>query len=143
MEPSILIGNRVPSTKIYLMDSPDRSLSRHRSTLWVSSLLALLTSLLEILRPMSLSDIIESVRDGFQLAEEDLKLRGPGEFFGTRQSGLPDLRMAKISDVALLERTRAEALRLFEEDRQLDKPEHALLVKEMSRVWAAEAGEWS
>ncbi len=88
-------------------------------------------------------DIIEGVQDGFRLAEEDLKLRGPGEFFGTRQSGLPDLRMAKISDVALLERTRAEALRLFEEDRQLDKPEHALLVKEMSRVWAAEAGEWS
>ncbi len=88
-------------------------------------------------------DIIEKVQDGFKLAEEDLKLRGPGEFFGTRQSGLPDLRMAKISDVALLERTRAEALRLFEEDRELEKPEHALLVREMTRVWAAEAGEWS
>ncbi len=88
-------------------------------------------------------DIIESVQDGFRLAEEDLKLRGPGEFFGTRQSGLPDLRMAKISDVALLERTRTEALRLFEEDRELEKAEHAPLVREMTRVWAAEAGEWS
>ena len=88
-------------------------------------------------------DIIESVRDGFQLAEEDLKLRGPGEFFGTRQSGLPDLRMAKISDVALLERTRDEALRLFQQDPEMEKPEHAPLVGEMTRVWATEAGEWS
>jgi len=88
-------------------------------------------------------DIIESSQDGFRLAEEDLKLRGPGEFFGTRQSGLPDLRMARISDVALLERTRAEALHLFGEDRELEKPEHTPLVREMTRVWAAEAGEWS
>src|SRR4030066_396822 len=51
-------------------------------------------------------DIIENVQDGFKLAEEDLRLRGPGEFFGTRQSGLPDLRMAKISDIALLELAR-------------------------------------
>lgn len=88
-------------------------------------------------------DIIENVQDGFKLAEEDLKLRGPGEFFGTRQSGLPDLRMARISDVALLERTRAEALRLFEQDPEMKKPEHAPLVREMTRVWSAQAGEWS
>jgi ATP-dependent DNA helicase RecG len=88
-------------------------------------------------------DIIENTQDGFKLAEEDLKLRGPGEFFGTRQSGLPDLRMAKLSDVPLLEMARAEALRLFEEDKALEKPEHAPLVKEMTRVWTTEAGEWS
>ena len=88
-------------------------------------------------------DIIESTQDGFKLAEEDLKLRGPGEFFGTRQSGLPDLRMAKLSDVPLLEMARTEALRLFEEDKALENPEHTLLVKEMTRVWTTEAGEWS
>ena len=88
-------------------------------------------------------DIIENNQDGFKLSEEDLKLRGPGEFFGTRQSGLPDLRMAKLSDVPLLELARTEALRLFEEDKALDKPEHAPLVKEMTRVWTTEAGEWS
>ncbi|HEY41686.1 MAG TPA: ATP-dependent DNA helicase RecG [Dehalococcoidia bacterium] len=88
-------------------------------------------------------DIIESTQDGFKLAEEDLKLRGPGEFFGTRQSGLPDLRMARLSDIPLLEMARTEALKLFEEDKALEKPEHALLVKEMTRVWTTEAGEWS
>jgi len=87
-------------------------------------------------------DVIENVQDGFQLAEEDLKLRGPGEFFGTRQSGIPDLRMAKLSDAALLEVARSEAERLFEKDKDLQKPEHKLLVKELTRVWP-EAGEWS
>jgi len=87
-------------------------------------------------------DIIENVQDGFQLAEEDLKLRGPGEFFGTRQSGLPDLRMAKLSDVALLEVARREAIKLFEIDSALGKAENSLLAKELARVWP-EAGEWS
>lgn len=87
-------------------------------------------------------DIIGRIYDGFQLAEEDLRLRGPGEFFGTRQSGLPDLRLAKLSDVALLELARDEALRLFEQDPGLKKPEHLLLSKELARVWQ-KGGEWS
>ncbi len=86
--------------------------------------------------------IIERTRDGFLLAEEDLRLRGPGEFFGTQQSGLPDLRMARLSDVALLEMARGEAIRLLDRDRQLKLPEHRLLAKEVARVWRAggEAG---
>ncbi len=87
-------------------------------------------------------DIIEKVQDGFVLAEEDLRLRGPGEFFGTRQSGLPDLRMAKLSDVALLELARSEAINLFEEDPHLEETEHHLLTKELARVWP-ESVEWS
>jgi ATP-dependent DNA helicase RecG len=81
--------------------------------------------------------IIERTRDGFLLAEEDLRLRGPGEFFGTQQSGLPDLRMARLSDVALLEMARSEAIRLLESDRGLKRPEHRLLAKEVARVWRA------
>ncbi|MFH1169770.1 MAG: ATP-dependent DNA helicase RecG [Chloroflexota bacterium] len=87
-------------------------------------------------------DIIETVQDGFLLAEQDLRLRGPGEFFGTRQSGLPDLRMAKLSDVALLEMARDEAIRLFENDPALAKPEHRLMAGELARVWP-QAAEWS
>lgn len=79
--------------------------------------------------------IIEQTRDGFLLAEEDLRLRGPGEFFGTRQSGIPDLRMAKLSDITLLELAREEALCLLQHDRGLKKPEHCLLANETARLW--------
>ncbi|MEC9309226.1 MAG: ATP-dependent DNA helicase RecG [Chloroflexota bacterium] len=67
---------------------------------------------------------IETIDDGFKLAEVDLELRGPGDFFGTRQSGLPDLRMARLSDRELLEVAREEASRLLEEDPKLSNPEH-------------------
>jgi ATP-dependent DNA helicase RecG len=87
-------------------------------------------------------DIIENTQDGFKLAEADLKMRGPGEFFGTRQSGLPDLRMAKISDVALLELARNEAIKLFKIDPALTRAENLLLEREMERVWVG-SGEWS
>jgi ATP-dependent DNA helicase RecG len=58
--------------------------------------------------------------DGFRIAEEDLKLRGPGEFFGTRQSGIPDLRAANIlRDADLLEKARMEAFDLIRRDPDL------------------------
>jgi ATP-dependent DNA helicase RecG len=79
--------------------------------------------------------VIESSQDGFRLAEEDLKLRGPGEFFGTRQSGLPDLRVARLSDVGLLEQARTAAQRLFDQDPGLLQPEHQLLAQQVSEFW--------
>jgi ATP-dependent DNA helicase RecG len=79
--------------------------------------------------------VIESSQDGFRLAEEDLKLRGPGEFFGTRQSGLPDLKIAKLSDVKLLEEARATAQDLFNRDPSLGQPEHQLLAQKVNEFW--------
>ncbi len=79
--------------------------------------------------------VVERTRDGFVLAEEDLRLRGPGEFFGTRQSGLPDLKMARLSDMDLLELARREAIRLFDDDPYLQKPEHRRLDREVNLLW--------
>ncbi len=76
---------------------------------------------------------LEQIDDGFQLAEVDLELRGPGDFFGTRQSGLPDLRMARLSDRELLTVAREEAAKLMEQDPELKAPEHAGLAKQVTR----------
>ena len=81
---------------------------------------------------------IESTQDGFALAEKDLELRGPGEFFGTRQSGLPDLKLAGLGDIRLLEQARTEAQALFREDPDLSKPEHRLLARRVTEFWRGE-----
>ena len=79
--------------------------------------------------------LLEGTRDGFALAEEDLRIRGPGEFFGIRQSGLPDLKMARLSDAGLLDVARSEAERLFGEDPYLERPEHRPLDSQVSLLW--------
>ena len=77
---------------------------------------------------------LERTHDGFELAEIDLELRGPGDFFGTRQSGLPSLRMAQFfSDRALLESARELAMRIAEVDPELKAPEHAALGAQVAR----------
>jgi len=79
---------------------------------------------------------IESTHDGFALAEKDLELRGPGEFFGTRQSGLPDLKAAQLADVKLLDLAREQAQILFESDPALSAPEHKLLAQRVNQFWS-------
>jgi ATP-dependent DNA helicase RecG len=81
---------------------------------------------------------IETTHDGFVLAEKDLELRGPGEFFGTRQSGLPDLRLAGFADLRLLDVARGEAQRLLENDPELASPDLRLLVHQVDRFWLGE-----
>ena len=69
-------------------------------------------------------EILHRVSDGFALAEEDMKIRGTGDYLGTRQSGLPDMRVAGLSDQELLIQARREANMLLEADPELDFPEH-------------------
>jgi ATP-dependent DNA helicase RecG len=74
--------------------------------------------------------IMEETTDGFRIAEEDLKIRGPGELFGTRQSGLPELKMANlVEDRELMEDARAAAFGIIRQDPQMRDPRHAGMVK--------------
>jgi ATP-dependent DNA helicase RecG len=79
---------------------------------------------------------MEETRDGFILAEKDLQLRGPGEFFGTRQSGLPDLKIAKLTDTDLLLSAQSEAKIILRADPELASIEHALLRAQVEAFWA-------
>ncbi len=79
---------------------------------------------------------IVNTQDGFMIAEEDLKIRGPGEFLGTRQSGLPDLKVANIiRDASLLEAAREEAFALIKKDPTLSLPQHQPLKEALLRKW--------
>lgn len=87
--------------------------------------------------------IMETTHDGFKLAEEDLRIRGPGEYFGTRQSGLPDLKVARLTDVAFIEQARAEAIRLLEADPEMEQPQHRALAARMEELWGRVTAEVS
>ena len=87
--------------------------------------------------------IMETTHDGFKLAEEDLRIRGPGEYFGTRQSGLPDLKVARLTDVAFIEQARAEAIRLLEADPEMEQPQHRALAARMEELWGRITAEVS
>ena len=60
--------------------------------------------------------ILERTTDGFEIAEEDLRIRGAGEYMGTRQSGLNDLKQARLTDFDIMRRARQESQRLLEVD---------------------------
>jgi ATP-dependent DNA helicase RecG len=79
---------------------------------------------------------MEKTNDGFRIAEEDLSLRGPGEFIGVRQSGLPDFRVAHlIRDTSILIEARKEAFRLIQEDPELAHPSHAVVKDILIKRW--------
>ncbi|HEV7235409.1 MAG TPA: helicase-related protein, partial [Ktedonobacteraceae bacterium] len=80
-------------------------------------------------------DVFQNTDDGFRLSEEDLRLRGPGDFIGVRQSGMPELRMADLSDTQLIELSRSLATKIWQLDPYLRKPEHAPLRERMHLFW--------
>jgi ATP-dependent DNA helicase RecG len=74
--------------------------------------------------------------DGFVIAEEDLRIRGPGEFFGFRQWGIPEFRVANlVRDADLLQQARQEAFALLTQDPQLKAPAHRAVREAMLRRW--------
>jgi ATP-dependent DNA helicase RecG len=83
-------------------------------------------------------DAFAATTDGFQLAEMDFELRGPGDLFGTQQHGLPPLRIADLRrDQRVLEEARGEAQRLFAADPGLRRPEHERLRRQMLNRYGA------
>ncbi|HJH61888.1 MAG TPA: ATP-dependent DNA helicase RecG [Firmicutes bacterium] len=81
-----------------------------------------------------------ATNDGFQIAEEDLRLRGPGDFFGKRQHGLPQLKVADFAaDVALLQQAKQAAEALVASDPGLDRPEHAPLRRRVRTMFEQES----
>ncbi len=87
--------------------------------------------------------VMTETNDGFVLAEKDLEQRGPGDFIGYRQSGFADLRMARITDIRLIELARNVAEELFTADPMLSKPENALLLSKVSEFWHSENSDLS
>ncbi len=85
---------------------------------------------------------LEQTNDGFILAERDLEIRGPGEFLGRRQSGMPELHLASLTDMKVLEVAREEAQGLFEIDPFLEQPEHQILRDKVTKLWQ-QAGDVS
>ncbi len=86
---------------------------------------------------------LEETNDGFILAERDLELRGPGEFFGRRQSGLPELKLASLlHDMDVMVQAQTEAVELFKVDPALEAPEHRLLRDLVAQFWQS-AGDIS
>lgn len=80
--------------------------------------------------------VMEATTDGFKIAEADLEIRGPGDFLGTRQSGMPDFRVASIlRDGAILEQARSAAFMLLERDPYLKSGEAAQIKSELLRRW--------
>ena len=81
-------------------------------------------------------DAMVETTDGFRIAEVDLELRGPGEFFGTRQSGLPEFRLADlIRDAKVLDEARREAITMIARDPDLRDPAHRALRQELLTRW--------
>ena len=80
--------------------------------------------------------VMEETEDGFRLAEADLEIRGPGDFLGTRQAGLPDFRVASlVKDQKILERARQAAFRYVEDSDRLEKQSAQAVKRELLRRW--------
>ena len=88
--------------------------------------------------------VMAESNDGFYLAEKDLQQRGPGEFLGTRQSGYGSgLRMASLTDLALIEKARRHAEGLYAEDPNLEKEEYRPLYEALDTFWQGSKGDIS
>ena len=89
-------------------------------------------------------NILCKTNDGFKIAEEDLRLRGPGDFFGSRQHGLPEMHVADLgADTEVLKTAKEDADSVFEEDPELSLPEHRILRERVLQMLQNAAETWN
>ena len=82
------------------------------------------------------AEIMKSTNDGFLIAEKDLELRGPGEFFGMRQHGVPELKLADlVKHIKILNTVREEAERILAEDELLTGKENVKLKEKIDKMF--------
>ncbi len=86
--------------------------------------------------------ILCSTSDGFRIADEDLRLRGPGDFFGEKQHGLPDLKIANMAeDMEVLKEAQSAARHVLSCDPKLEQPEHRGLKGQVKRLFSVFGGQ--
>ena len=131
--PVVEVGIDVPNATVMLVDGADRfglsQLHQLRGRVGRGPYQSYCLLLAESPGSEALNRLrlLERTSDGFKLSEEDLKLRGPGDYLGTRQSGLPTFRVAEITDQDLVTLARREAGRILAIDPELAWPEHRFL----------------
>ncbi|MCS7251203.1 MAG: ATP-dependent DNA helicase RecG [Anaerolineae bacterium] len=139
--PVVEVGVDVPNATVILIEGADRfglaQLHQFRGRVGRGSHPSYCLLLAESPSDSAIERLraIETIYDGFQLAQKDLEMRGPGDFLGTRQSGFPEMRLADLTDLRLLEIAREAAERLAERDPDLKAPEHYRLAEAVSRFW--------
>ena len=78
---------------------------------------------------------LTKTNDGFEIAEADLKLRGPGDFLGNRQHGLPFLRLAEITDMDMIELAKSASEKLLNEDPDLSDNAHIEILEKIEEMF--------
>ena len=136
----IEVGIDVPNATVMVIDGADRfglaQLHQFRGRVGRSDDQSYCLLLSDSLGSESIERlrVIESVSDGFELAEEDLRIRGPGDAIGTRQSGLPILKVARLSDLETTGPARKEAAMILEHDPELELDENLRLASRLSAI---------
>ena len=84
-------------------------------------------------------NVMQKSSDGFVISEMDLQLRGPGEFFGTKQHGLPELKIGNLyKDMAILKEAQSAAEEMLQKDRHLELAIHEDMKQKVTALWQNE-----
>lgn len=139
----IEVGVDVPNSTIMMIENADRfglsQLHQLRGRVGRGKHKSYCILVSDIQKESSLErlKIMCKTNDGFAIADEDLKLRGPGDFFGSRQHGLPELKIAEMSSITSLESTQEAARLILADDPSLSMKEHRGLSLEIQRLFSS------